>query len=1039
MFNDIYSSSPLPPNEKGFQANCGIRIRGGFSRDPNNPKHAWRVFFRREYGDAKLNYPVFQTEGVDEFDAFDIQTSQNYSWAYQGSGENNFLRELWCRDTQRDTGNNYARGRFVHLYINAQYWGLFQIEERPENSFGASYLGGNPDNMDVIKATGNSAGYTVEATDGNFLTYEDPVTHVVTDAPWKMLWDRSRACYFINTNRQPTAPYSPQTYSVTEKNAAFFRVLGLAADGKTPIADPVLIDIDDMIDMMLIIFFSGNTDAPLSNFIGNNNPNNFYAIRDRTGNRGFISPLHDGEHSLNASSAAPDRVGPTHDAVYKNWYFNNPASGTWNDINYSNQQFFHQDFMPNPEYRLRFADRIYKHMFNNGPMTTAQNLARFDARAPFVEAGIFGESARWGDSKVATPFNRNHWITARNASRNWFNGRFNTFLTQAKTKYLYPSVDPPVFNQRGGSVAAGFQATLSNPNAGSGTIYYTTDGSDPRPAGFALPTTVLVPEFPNGRYLVPSAANGGSSLTIAQWTGLADPANAASWTSAQLGYGFNPAGRPASTNFTPFIKTNVQPEMLGAGQPPPGINATLYVRLPFSVTQQQKDAMDTLRVRVRFDDAVIVYLNGTEVGRKVVSAALAPTWNSASGTSHADTAGILFETVDMSNFINLVQVGTNVVAIHVLNSQATNTDLLVSPMIEYDTLVGPGGGSQIYAGPVTVNSPMTIRTRFFSTAGEWSALNEAAFVVNAIPASASNLVVSEFSYNPAASQNQAESAYSSNDFEFIELQNISTSSVDLTGVRFAAGVLFDFTGTPQQLTLPPGGRTLVVGNLAAFQARYGMAAGPIFGAFTGSLTNDGERVLLTDAGGNAIKDFTYLDEAPWPGSADGDGYSLVLIDPPSNPDHGNPSNWRSSVGLHGDPGAAKTTLTFASWKLANGVVNDNGDPDLDGLTNLMEYAFASSPAASSTSPLPDVGVQPFTVGVAQENYLVIRFTRALGADDLEFIVENSSNLSAWATTGVILAGEVNNGDGTATMTYRSLNPIPTDGQLFLRLRVALRG
>ena len=39
-----------PDGESGFQENCGVRIRGGFSRMSSNAKHAFRFFFRSEYG-----------------------------------------------------------------------------------------------------------------------------------------------------------------------------------------------------------------------------------------------------------------------------------------------------------------------------------------------------------------------------------------------------------------------------------------------------------------------------------------------------------------------------------------------------------------------------------------------------------------------------------------------------------------------------------------------------------------------------------------------------------------------------------------------------------------------------------------------------------------------------------------------------------------------------------------------------------------------------------------------------------------------------
>ena len=81
-----------PDGSQGFNVNAGLRVRGGFSRSGNNPKHAFRLFFRDEYGDGKLRFPIFGSEGVDEFDKLDLRTTQNYSWAFQGSNRNAFVR-----------------------------------------------------------------------------------------------------------------------------------------------------------------------------------------------------------------------------------------------------------------------------------------------------------------------------------------------------------------------------------------------------------------------------------------------------------------------------------------------------------------------------------------------------------------------------------------------------------------------------------------------------------------------------------------------------------------------------------------------------------------------------------------------------------------------------------------------------------------------------------------------------------------------------------------------------------------------------------
>ena len=61
----------------------------------------------------------------------------------------------------------YTRGFFVHLYLNGQYWGLYNIEERPVDSFGEAYLGGDEDDYDVLKVdAATSPPYQVKPTAG---------------------------------------------------------------------------------------------------------------------------------------------------------------------------------------------------------------------------------------------------------------------------------------------------------------------------------------------------------------------------------------------------------------------------------------------------------------------------------------------------------------------------------------------------------------------------------------------------------------------------------------------------------------------------------------------------------------------------------------------------------------------------------------------------------------------------------------------------------------------------------------------------------
>lgn len=131
-------------SEAGFQANAGVRIQGGMGRWEYVPKHSLRLFFRQEYGPGKLNYRVFPDSRVETFDTLVLRAGANCSFTSEYSPEKTtYARDEWLRRSQIDTFGFGAHGRFVHLYLNGLYWGLYNIVERPDADFAASYLGGD--------------------------------------------------------------------------------------------------------------------------------------------------------------------------------------------------------------------------------------------------------------------------------------------------------------------------------------------------------------------------------------------------------------------------------------------------------------------------------------------------------------------------------------------------------------------------------------------------------------------------------------------------------------------------------------------------------------------------------------------------------------------------------------------------------------------------------------------------------------------------------------------------------------------------------
>ena len=339
-----------------------------------------------------------------------------------------------------------------------------------------------------------------------------------------------------------------------------------------------------------------------------------------------------------------------------------------------------------------------------------------------------------------------------------------------------------------------------------------------------------------------------------------------------------------------------------------------------------------------------------------------------------------------------------------------------------------------YVSAITLNASQTVKARLYSN-GSWSPLTNSAFVVNAVPASVANLAVSEIMYHPVNATNaEIAAGYVTNDFEYVELLNTGATDVDLSNVALTDGVLFNFgTNNPALLTLPPGGRIVIVGNVNAFLLRYGNnAAVRVAGAYTGNLSNSGEQLIVTSATGATIAQFTYGTAEPWPVDADVAGYSLVLNNPAPNLNsayYNDGTHWRSSALLTGSPGLANSTPFTGS---------PTGDTDGDGVSDFFEYATGSNMGSAASRNLPITTVAPFTVAAGTLNFLKLDYRRNLSADGVHYAVLYSTDLTNWVsdTNAVTYVGTHNNGDGTATVTYRSTQPIDAaHPRMFLRLSV----
>jgi hypothetical protein len=293
------------------------------------------------------------------------------------------------------------------------------------------------------KGQGNTQ-YGLFATDGNL------------DA-WERLW---KACK-----------------EGVDTNAAYQKILGNDPDGTRNPDYEVLLDPDNLIDYMLVIFYGGNLDAPITSFGANRSANNWYGIRNRNGGEGFRYYVWDAEHTF--LKINEDRTGPY------------PAG---DEYARSNPQWIWQQCLHNAEFRLRVADRVHKHFNYGGTLTPESVASLLNKRVAKLRLAVIGESARWGN-----PHSSNWAPPSRGGSGNrprtldddwqpevdrWFNEyipeRSRVVVDQLWKHGLIPDLESARLVKRGGVIDQGFELEMS---AAQGEVYYTLDGSDPRLIG----------------------------------------------------------------------------------------------------------------------------------------------------------------------------------------------------------------------------------------------------------------------------------------------------------------------------------------------------------------------------------------------------------------------------------------------------------------------------------------------------------------------------------------------------------------------------
>jgi hypothetical protein len=397
----------LDGTEARFQINAGLRPHGSLT----TPKQSFRLLFKGEYGSTKLEYPLFSDSPVSQFDSLLLLDGGNDSFVGSTSTEQRmtYTRGAWLRASQLAMADLGAHDRFVHLYLNGLYWGLYNLVERPDSSFMASYLGGEKEDWfvaDQAGPLGNSDGvgrlndlFTLLNLSGRVGVNPDHLTQIYTEVAASL--DRTQFS-----------------------------------------------------DYLILNWYTGVEKWPENWYVGIHR-------QDIMGRRGKLIIGENAEifKSDGAKMALGERGG----------YSTSMTEAIFDTL------------IQDPDFKVQLADRMYKHLFNDGALTDTNARNRWLQLSGHLEQAILAELARWGDTNRETSLTQDDWFQANDEILAQIDGNAARLIALAREAGYYPPIDPPTMSLDGGLVEAGFALTMMPPaSCQDCTIYYTTNGSDPR-------------------------------------------------------------------------------------------------------------------------------------------------------------------------------------------------------------------------------------------------------------------------------------------------------------------------------------------------------------------------------------------------------------------------------------------------------------------------------------------------------------------------------------------------------------------------------
>lgn len=142
---DVHFSFYETNGSLGLAMNAGVKIFGGWSRA--NAQRSMSIYARGRYGVSDIDYPLFPELPYQEFQSVVLRNSGN-DWM------NTMMRDATLTSLMADSGLEVQAFRPVAVYLNGEYWGLYNLREKVSEHFLASKHSEEAEALDILEREG---------------------------------------------------------------------------------------------------------------------------------------------------------------------------------------------------------------------------------------------------------------------------------------------------------------------------------------------------------------------------------------------------------------------------------------------------------------------------------------------------------------------------------------------------------------------------------------------------------------------------------------------------------------------------------------------------------------------------------------------------------------------------------------------------------------------------------------------------------------------------------------------------------------------